>query len=322
MISATPYPFTKQKKFNTTNTQVRGRFAPSPSGPLHFGSLFAALGSYLHAKSQNGLWFVRIEDIDTTRVQKQAREQILEALTAFGFVWDCDKQTESQLRISDQNCLTQTQRINRYQECFEYLEAQHLLYGCECTRKEIKALGGSYNGQCKNKQLDLQTHPVRIKQVNPLHSYTDLHFGLQEAPEGLSTEDYLIKRRDGLFSYQLAVVVDDIDQGITHVVRGSDIMPLTARQLTLYQQFGMTPPEFFHLPVISGQVGHKLSKQNHATPIDMKNPKPELVKALELLGLPITECSEIERKSCAKILDWAIKTVDFSRLPKGQEILI
>ncbi|MDA8621627.1 tRNA glutamyl-Q(34) synthetase GluQRS [Psychrosphaera sp.] len=322
MISATPYPFTKQKQFNTTNTQVRGRFAPSPSGTLHFGSLFAALGSYLHTKSQNGLWFVRIEDIDTTRVQKQAREQILEALTAFGFVWDCDKQTKSQLRVSDQNCLTQTARINRYQECFEYLQAKHLLYGCECTRKEIKANGGSYNGQCRNKQLDLQTHPVRIKQLNPVRSYNDLHFGQQSAPEALSTEDYLIKRRDGLFSYQLAVVVDDIDQGITHVVRGSDIMPLTTRQLSLYEQFDIAPPEFLHLPVISGEVGKKLSKQNHATAIDMQNPKPELIKALKLLGLPLGDCSNIELKSCVEILNWAIKTVDFSRLPKAEEILI
>ena len=318
----TPSPFLNQIQFNKSNTQVRGRFAPSPSGPLHFGSLYAALGSYLHAKTNNGLWFVRIEDIDTTRVQAEARQQILDALFAFGIEWDIDTQTQSQLQQSDHGCLTQTQRLTRYQQCFDYLADKSMLYGCECTRKEIKASGSSYAGQCRHKQLTLNDHPVRIKQLSPVLSFNDLHFGHQIAPESLSKEDYLIKRRDGLFSYQLAVVVDDIDQGITHVVRGSDIMPLTARQLSLYHEFEVTAPQFFHLPVISTAVGQKLSKQNHAPAININNPRPELLKALQLLGLPVEDHSKLPHFSCSEILDWAIEHVDFKRLPTSQEIII
>ena len=140
--------FVRQQNFSHTNTQYRGRFAPSPSGPLHFGSLVAALGSYLQAKSQQGLWFVRIEDIDKPRERPGAVDAILEGLQAFGMQWDKDEETAEYLAASDNQCLVQTRRLVRYQQVLEALSEAQLVYGCNCTRKQIKQGGGLYQGTC------------------------------------------------------------------------------------------------------------------------------------------------------------------------------
>lgn len=323
------WPFSSQVSFNQGNQQVRGRFAPSPSGPLHFGSLVAAVGSYLHAKANNGLWFVRIEDIDTSRVDASAQGQILDALDAFGLHWDVDLQTQSQLQNGDRNCLKQTARISRYQEVLDFLESKQLVYGCACTRKEIKASGGLYQGTCRDKYLDLHNNPIRLKQTRPIYQFSDGIFGPQSCDPLMAQEDYIIKRRDGLFSYQLAVVVDDIDQGITHVVRGADIMPLTARQLSLYQTLEVDPPEFLHLPLAVTEPGHKLSKQNHAPAINSSNPQPELLKALSFLGYaqPGVSNKSLNLDSLAKaspqtILEWALEHWSQTKINQQTEIII
>lgn len=298
----TAWPFTTQASLIDHNRQVRGRFAPSPSGPLHFGSLVAALGSYLHAKSNQGLWFVRIEDIDTTRVVDGAEQLILDALQAFGMQWDLDD--------SDTSCYKQTDHIARYETVLDYLESRDLVYGCSCTRKQIKTMAGAYDQTCLNKGLSIQDNPIRLKQSAPVYEFEDLHFGPQRCPTEMAEEDYIIKRRDGLFSYQLAVVVDDIDQGITHVVRGADIMPLTPRQISLYKCLGIRPPEFLHLPLAVSAPGQKLSKQNHAAAINIANPKPELIDALSFLGIDTTKFG-VQRLhepdiNCQQIVEWAI----------------
>lgn len=310
---------------STQAPQIRGRFAPSPSGPLHFGSLLAALGSFLHAKSNDGLWFVRIEDIDTTRVVADAESQILDALRAFGMPWDTDLNTASQLNDSDQNCLHQTARLARYQEVLSKLESQQLVYGCDCTRKQIKQMPNGYNGHCKNRALDLNDNAVRLH-CPSVTEFDDELFGRQLTPPEFLQEDYIIKRRDGLFSYQLAVVVDDIDQGITHVVRGADIMPLTGRQISLFQFLGQPAPKFLHLPLIASAPGLKLSKQNHAQAIDTANPKPELLKGLSLLGLPVQDAPYLAQLPVSEIMDWAIENANISSnneaLTQQTEIII
>ena len=312
--------FTPQKKFSQTNRLYRGRFAPSPSGPLHFGSLIAALGSYLQAKSQQGLWFVRIEDIDKPREQPGAVSQILEGLQAFGMNWDKDENTASFLVQDDRDCLVQTRRLARYQQVLDALAQNDLVYGCRCSRKQIKQGGGLYQGTCRTLGLPLKDHAIRLKQARRITGFNDGLFGNVQSTADFASEDFIVKRRDGLFAYQLVVVLDDIDQGITEVVRGADIMTLTPRQLSLYQLFGLTPPAFVHLPLMVNKPGFKLSKQNHATAIDITEPKPELLSALAMLGLPTFD--DLSDGSVSEIIDWATNSWRLANVPKQQEIII
>ncbi|WP_368668252.1 tRNA glutamyl-Q(34) synthetase GluQRS [Psychrosphaera sp. I2R16] len=291
--------------------QYRGRFAPSPSGPLHFGSLLTALGSYLQAKANHGLWFVRIEDIDKPREQFGAVDQILDALSAFGMSWDIDPNTSEDLAPADRGCLVQTRRLRRYQEILDTLHAHNLTYACHCSRKKIRQMGTNYTGYCRNKNLPLTDAAIRI---------CNDHVNATKTNSDFDHEDYIIKRRDGLFAYQLVVVIDDIDQGITEVVRGADILPLTTRQTSLYKLFGITPPNYMHLPLVSTKPGFKLSKQNHARAIDINNPKPELIQALTLLGLPVQQ--DLMLKSVADIITWAVAHWDIANLPDTTEIII
>lgn len=320
MSSVLSHLFQSQKNFQQSNHTYRGRFAPSPSGPLHLGSLVAALGSFLQARKNQGLWFVRIEDIDETRAQRGAQQQILEALEAFGMDWDIDSQTKDELEQVDQGCLVQSKRKERYESILSGLKSCDLIYSCQCTRKQIKAMGGLYDGRCQALNLPKDDLPIRLSNRTPILSFTDRVFGHQKCDPKFAGEDFIIKRRDGLFAYQLVVVIDDIDQGITEVVRGADIMELTTRQLSLYQLFGVEPPKFLHLPLISKEQGFKLSKQNHATAIDVNNPKPELIQALNLLGLPTFE--ELSDLSVAEIINWAVEHWSLEGLPKQQEIVV
>jgi glutamyl-Q tRNA(Asp) synthetase len=313
-------PFHLQKQFQADNSQYRGRFAPSPSGPLHFGSLVAALGSFLHAKSQSGLWFVRIEDIDKPREQVGSVDDILDALTSFGMIWDQDLQTPDDNNY--RGCVVQSKRLARYQQIFEQLQQQELLYTCYCTRKDIKQMGGSYLGHCRDKQHQFDGHAVRIKQTPGKAEFVDLLHGKVTVDDHLINEDYIVKRSDGLFAYQLVVVVDDIDQGITNVVRGADIMELTPRQVSLFNLFEITPPTYLHLPLIINENGQKLSKQNKAPAINCNNPKPELLKALSCLGLPTNEQSLLGSATVAEIIDWAIQNWDINKVPAQLDILI
>ena len=280
----------------------RGRFAPSPSGPLHFGSLVAALSSYLDAKVHQGAWLVRMEDIDTPRVVQGADNVILTALEKFGLHWD--EQVEYQ-----------SQRHALYQDILSQLKPD--LYACNCTRKMIKQAGGLYQGHCKSLALDFNDHAIRLTQTHPVYQFTDLLQGQVHVPHDLANEDYIVKRRDGLFAYQLVVVVDDIEQKISRVVRGADLLEPTARQISLFKQLGHTVPEYAHVPLAVTEPGFKLSKQNHAPAINIDDPLPELLRALSFLGLDVTD--DMKLSNVEEILTWASTQFSLAAIPQELE---
>lgn len=291
----------------TPKRDYRGRFAPSPSGPLHFGSLVAAVGSYLDAKVNQGKWLVRIEDIDTTRVVKNADTHILNTLQAYGLYWD-------------ESVVYQTQRLPLYQEVTNKLIHQQCVYGCRCSRKQIKAMGGIYQGHCKTLNLSTEQGALRLSQQHPTCHFNDLIQGDITVNSALAHEDYIIKRSDGLFAYQLVVVIDDIEQGINRVVRGADLIEPTARQISLFKQLNAPIPQYAHLPLAVAEPGFKLSKQNYAPAISSNNPKPALIDAFEFLNLPVH--SQLNDLSVEQLMAWAINEFSLTAVPNIPEIQI
>lgn len=282
-----------------------GRFAPSPSGPLHFGSLIAAVGSYLQAKSQHGRWLVRMEDIDTPRMQPGMDSAILRTLEQFGLLWDGV-------------VLYQSQRLARYRDMFSQLQQQQLIYACQCSRKQITAMGGTYDNRCGALQLTADNLAWRLRSNNVNTTFTDLVFGAQQISTPLAQEDYIIKRRDGLFAYQLVVVVDDIDQGVTEVIRGADLLPMTPRQQALCHQLGAPVPRYGHLPLAVLQPGFKLSKQNHAAAISQWPEAEVIYKVLCFLGHPPP--LELKHAAVAEQLSWATACWQLAKVPRQMEI--
>lgn len=283
-----------------------GRFAPSPSGPLHFGSLIAAVGSYLQAKSQRGQWLVRMEDIDSPRMVAGADSNILHTLEQFGLYWD-------------DTVLYQSQRLERYQHILQQLKQQQLIYGCTCSRKEISSMGGVYNSHCAKSQLSREPLAWRLKSSNVATAFDDLVFGQQRIDSALAQEDYIVRRRDGLFAYQLVVVVDDIDQGVTQVIRGADLLQMTPRQQALCQLLGAKPPQYGHLPLAVTKPGFKLSKQNHAAAV-MRWPAPEILTRV-LSFLNHTPPAELQLAPVQEQLSWAISHWQLNKLPAQLEII-
>lgn len=259
-----------------SNLPCVGRFAPSPSGELHFGSLIAATGSYLSARAQQGRWLVRIEDIDPPREVPGAASRILRQLEHYGLHWDGE-------------VLWQSQRHEAYREALTWLREQRQSYFCTCTRSRIQQLGGFYDGHCRDLQLGSHNAALRLRQHAPVYGFDDRLRGHLVADTRLAEEDFIIHRRDGLFAYNLAVVVDDHFQGVSEIVRGADLIEPTVRQVALYQQFGWPVPEYLHLPLAVNADGNKLSKQNHAPALPAGDARPLLVQALRFLGQPISE---------------------------------
>ncbi|MDX5407479.1 MAG: tRNA glutamyl-Q(34) synthetase GluQRS [Chromatiaceae bacterium] len=282
-----------------------GRFAPSPSGPLHFGSLIAAVGSYLQAKSQHGKWLVRMEDIDTPRMVAGIDSDILRTLEQFGLYWD-------------DSVLYQSQRLERYQQVFNQLHQQQFIYGCQCSRKQISEMGGLYNGHCATLGLTQPPLAWRLRSRGVSSHFTDLVFGQQQIDTALANEDYIIKRRDGLFAYQLVVVVDDIDQGITEVIRGADLLQMTPRQQALCRLLGQQPPGYGHLPLAVAKPGFKLSKQNRAAAISQWPANQAMAKVLAFLGQPLP--TELQQAEVAEQLRWAIAKWQLAAIPRQLEI--
>ncbi len=258
----------------------RGRFAPSPTGPLHQGSLVAAVGSYIRAKSQDGIWLVRIEDIDPPREEAGATNSILEALNAHALV-------------SDEPVVFQHQRHDAYRDVLRKLEEDNQLYWCDCTRKSIRATLDDpygpivYPGICRDKNLSAeQGRALRIKTGDLLTCFDDQYIGRFEQNLSQETGDFVLLRADGLFSYQLAVVVDDAFQEITEVVRGQDLVDNTPRQLYLQSLLGYPTPAYIHLPLVFNDDGQKLSKQNLAPALDNSKATENICNALKILGYP------------------------------------
>ncbi len=265
-------------------TSYRGRFAPSPTGPLHFGSLVAAVGSYLQARSQGGQWLVRIEDLDPPREVPGAADDILRTLEAFGFEWDGE-------------VMYQSRRQAVYEATLEKLRQSGALYACGCTRREIADSsmngieGPVYPGTCRaGLAPGRNARAWRVRVDGAVVEFDDLLQGRQRSALATDIGDFVVKRADGLFAYQLAVVVDDAEQGITEVVRGADLLHSTPRQILLQRLLDLPTPRYLHLPVVLNDAGEKLSKQTFAAPVDRVNPLPALQNALELLGQTPPDC--------------------------------
>ncbi len=259
--------------------RYRGRFAPSPTGPLHFGSLVAALGSYLDARARDGEWLVRMEDLDPPRAAPGAAADILRTLESLELHWDGA-------------ILRQSERGDAYQAALAELERMGATYPCACTRREIgdSALAGTdgslvYPGTCRNGLLAGRTaRATRLRVDDAVIEFDDAVQGRMRQPLAADVGDFVLRRADGLFAYQLAVVVDDAAQGITDVVRGADLLDSTPRQILLQRLLGAPTPRYLHLPVAINAAGEKLSKQTRAPPIDRARPGAALVAALEFLG--------------------------------------
>jgi glutamyl-Q tRNA(Asp) synthetase len=262
-----------------------GRFAPSPTGPLHFGSLVAALGSYLEARARGGLWLVRMEDVDRPRCKTEHADAILRLLEAAGFAWDGP-------------VMVQSARSARYAEILERLKAMDVVYPCGCTRAElagapIRSMGVDgapvYPGVCRNGlPPGKAARAWRLRMEGEIR-FDDLVQGGQRQDLAREVGDCVLLRADGCFAYQLAVVVDDADQGIDHVVRGADLIHSTARQIHLQRLLGWPTPHYAHLPVAVDADGQKLSKQTLAAPVDARDPWPALRAAAVFLGMPAPE---------------------------------
>ncbi|QDE47820.1 tRNA glutamyl-Q(34) synthetase GluQRS [Enterobacter hormaechei] len=282
-----------------------GRFAPSPSGELHFGSLIAALGSYLQARARQGQWLVRIEDIDPPREVPGAAETILRQLEHYGLHWDGD-------------VLWQSQRHDAYRERLAWLAEQGLSYNCTCTRARIQSVGGVYDGHCRTRHNGPENAAVRLIQRSPVTQFTDVLSGTIQADERTAREDFIIHRRDGLFAYNRRWLSMTIS-GVTEIVRGADLVEPTVRQISLYQQFGWTVPDYIHLPLAVNEQGNKLSKQNHAPALPDGDPRPVLIDALRFLNQNVTqEWQDLSLDELLKtaIADWALIAVPKSSILK------
>jgi len=283
-----------------------GRFAPTPSGPLHFGSVVAALGSYLQARQQQGEWLVRIDDIDQPRTIPGADKVILDQLEGLGLLWDGE-------------IIYQSRRIPLYQSALEKLEGLDLTFPCACTRKETA--NKPYPGTCRSGVTHgLTGRSIRIKTDDQEIGVNDLLQGYYSQSLESDIGDFVIKRTDGLFAYHLAVIVDDADQNINEIVRGADLLDSTPRQIYLQKLLGFSVPGYLHLPVAINKNGSKVSKQSHAKAIDLNNPCNVIFQALEFLGqCPPHEAFNSDLES---LLNWSIQNWDLNSLPKQKEIKI
>lgn len=285
-----------------------GRFAPSPTGPLHFGSLIAAVASYCEAKSQRGQWLLRMEDLDRPREIKGAAAAILQQLENFGFEWDGP-------------VLYQSHRDDAYAAALAQLKQQHLIYPCTCTRKEIADSSTSigiegliYPGTCLSQPIKPNAAMAwRIKTPDNIITFHDDIQGQISQNLQHDIGDFILKRADGLFAYQLAVVVDDAEQGITHIVRGADLLNSTPRQIYLQQMMGYSTPQYAHVPVATNAAGEKLSKQTLAQAIDAEDSAYLLFLALQFLGQNPPEYLQSETNQI--VWQWAIANWQLHNVP-------
>ncbi len=294
-----------QKKTHTNKYPV-GRFAPSPTGPLHSGSVIAALASYLHNRKQHGKWLLRIDDIDLPRNQTGAAEHILGTLEALGMVWDDE-------------VIYQSRRMSIYREILADLESRKLVYPCSCTRSETK--GRAYPGSCRTGiKRNRKSCALRIRTDDRIIRFTDRIQGdVSQCLEEVSG-DFIIKRSDGHIAYHLATVIDDHLQGVTEIVRGTDLLDSTPRQIYLQQLLGYSRPDYVHHPVALNQVGQKISKQNHAPAIDSKDGPKIIFQALMFLGQ--SPDPALRNGSCQEILNWGREHWNIDAVPENDRILL
>ena len=299
---------------NESRKPCRGRFAPSPTGPLHFGSLVAAVGSFLEARGKDGQWLLRIEDVDRPRCRDGTANDILRTLEAFGFEWHGE-------------VIWQSRRRSAYNEALGRLRDAGRVFACACTRSELSdstlAPDGAavYPGTCR---LGLapgkaaRAHRLRVDQMRI--AFDDAVQGPIAQNLAAQAGDFVLLRADGIFAYQLAVVVDDGEQGITEVVRGADLLDSTPRQILLQQLLGWPKPTYAHLPVAIDAAGEKLSKQTRAAPLDALRPVQSLFSALCFLGQEPP--AELAEACLADVWRWALAHWSLARVPRSSTLLV
>lgn len=269
-----------------------GRFAPSPTGPLHAGSLLAAVGSYLDARAHGSHWLLRIEDLDTSRVIRGCADEMLRTLEAFGFEWDGA-------------VVYQSQRRELYERALHSLHSLGRTFPCSCSRKELAAgtEESPYPGTCRSGPTKPGPTAVRFRVSESRAAFDDLYLGPQSFELG-RCGDVIVKRRDGIPSYQLAVVVDDADQGITRVVRGADLLSSTPWQLDLQAALGLSRPIYGHLPLLLEPDGGKLSKSRHAIALDPAAPARALTSTLTYLSQ--SPPPDLAARPIKEVWEWAL----------------
>ncbi|MEO8676325.1 MAG: tRNA glutamyl-Q(34) synthetase GluQRS [Casimicrobiaceae bacterium] len=295
---------------NAYRPRYRGRFAPSPTGPLHFGSLIAAVASYCDARAAGGEWLVRIEDIDLPRARPGAERAIMSALERYGFAWDGP-------------VVRQSERSALYKDALVELRDRDDVYACACTRRELEAAsigaGGErvYPGTCRDgvpaDRIGRSARAWRLRVGASRMAWRDRLQGTQTQDLARDVGDFVVQRADGLFAYQLAVVVDDDAQGITDVVRGADLMASTARQILLQQRLACATPSYLHVPIAIDAQGEKISKQTRAAPLPA-SPLPALFAAWRFLEQPLPSGSGVPA-TIPEFWQWSISAWNPARLP-------
>ena len=282
-----------------------GRFAPSPTGPLHFGSLISALASYLDARAHKGRWLVRMEDIDPPREEPGAAASILRCLDAHGLHWDGE-------------VLYQSTRHAVYREAALMLIAQHRAFYCTCSRSQL-AGHNIYPGYCREcRAMPATPHAIRLRVPAQVISFDDTIQGRYSEFIDRAVGDFVIYRKEQLPAYQLAVVIDDAAQGVTHVVRGCDLLDNTARQMYLQQCLQLPTPQYAHVPVIANALNQKLSKQNYAHALNTDTAIGNLCAALEFLGQPLPGAAA--RRDVETLLTQATARWSLARVPRTRQL--
>lgn len=282
-----------------------GRFAPTPSGYLHFGSLVAALASYLDARHVGGHWLLRMEDLDPPREVAGAQNAILRTLESYGFEWDGE-------------LVRQSDRHDVYAAVLQRLFDQGLAYACTCSRKQLEDYAGIYPGLCRNAQHAAEDAAIRLRVPELEYRFDDRVQGEYRQHLGREVGDFVIRRRDGLYAYQMAVVLDDAWQGVTDVVRGADLLDSTPRQLYLQELLGFSQPRYLHVPLIIQPDGHKLGKSYRSPPLSAEEAPKLLLRALRALGQqpPV----ELQGSGVRELLAWGIAHWDATRIPRQRTL--
>jgi glutamyl-Q tRNA(Asp) synthetase len=290
---------------NSDKKTIIGRFAPSPTGPLHLGSLYTALASFLQARSQQGKWLLRIDDLDTARNVTGTSDAILTTLDTFGLHWDDSVVYQSQ-------CLTV------YDDVLNDLSKNQLIYPCSCSRKML-ASTDIYSGLCRHQSPSPDSPTaLRIKTDSRLITFEDGLQGVMLHNLAKQTGDFILKRRDGIIAYQFAVVIDDDRQHINQIVRGFDLLAETPKQIYLQHLLGLPCPAYFHVPVIVDEYGYKLSKQTQATAVDLTTPQNVIFELLSLLKQ--NPPAELQHASVTELLGWAIEHWNINLLKNSKQV--
>ncbi|KTC35801.1 glutamyl-Q tRNA(Asp) ligase [Pseudomonas putida] len=282
-----------------------GRFAPTPSGYLHFGSLVAALASWLDARAAGGRWLVRMEDLDPPREVAGAQAAILQTLDSYGLHWDGE-------------VVYQSLRHDAYQQVIDRLLAQGLAYACTCSRKQLEPYQGIYPGTCRNAGHSTEDAAIRVRVPELLYRFEDRVQGAYSQHLGHESGDFVIRRRDGLYAYQLAVVLDDAWQGVTDIVRGADLLDSTPRHLYLQELLGLPQPRYLHVPLIIQPDGNKLGKSYRSPPLDPDQAAPLLVRALRALGQAPE--ADLADGSVQDVLGWGVAHWNSDAIPRVRTV--